>query len=112
MATAVSDVRTTQAIDVWELEQYLGIAVRDLDPDAVATRDSERMWNSFMGLARFALSGAALMARRVEDSGSWKRTDARSAADHLANLAGVSVSEARQMLQTSTRLQKLDRTAA
>ncbi len=52
------------------------------------------------------------MARRVEDSGSWKRTDARSAAEHLANLAGVSASEARQMLQTSHRVQKLDRTAA
>ena len=56
--------------------------------------------------------GATLMARRVEDSGAWKRTEARSAAEHLANLAGISVSEARQMLQTSNRVQKLERTAA
>src|SRR3954465_2441075 len=112
MATAVSDVRTTEAIDVWELEQYLGVAVRNLDPDAVPARDAERMWTSFMGLARFALAGATLMARRVEDSGSWKGKEARSAAEHLGSVAGVSVSEARQMLQTSTRVQKLERTAA
>src|SRR3954469_3644071 len=112
MQTAVPDVRTTEAIDVWELEQYLGVAVRNLDPDAVPARDAERMWTSFMGLARFALAGATLMARRVEDSGSWKGTDAHSAAEHLAKLAGSSQSEAQQLLQTSKRIQKLALTAA
>src|SRR3954454_22667937 len=101
MATAVSDVRTTEAIDVWELEQYLGVAVRNLDPDAVPARDAERMWTSFMGLARFALAGATLMARRVEDSGSWKGKEARSAGGDFRAPAGGSLLWGRGVLPTS-----------
>src|SRR4051812_50229613 len=90
MATAVSDVRTTEAIDVWELEQYLGVALRNLDPDAVPARDSERMWTSFMGLARFAVAGATLMARRGGGSGAWEGEGKRTAAGGLWGGAGGS----------------------
>ncbi len=61
--------------------------------------------------------GSVRRARRCWRGGSrtpdaWKRTDARSAAEHLAKLAGSSLSEAQQLLQTSKRVEKLALTAA
>ncbi len=86
--------------------------VRDIHADAIPACDATRMWELFSGITRFGSAGTTLLARRVEDSGSWRRTDARSAAEHLANLAGSSLSEAQQLLLTSKRVQKLALTSA
>jgi hypothetical protein len=97
MQTALRDVELD---DVRDIYAHLEVLLRRLDADAVPAGDATRMWELFSGITRFGSAGTALLARRVEDSGSWKRTDARSPAEHFANLGGTSVSEARQMLQT------------
>src|SRR3954469_20350997 len=98
--------------DVRDIHAHLEVLLRRLDVDAVAASDATRMWELFSGITRFGTAGTPLLARRVEDSGSWHRTDAHSAAEHLAKLAGSSQSEAKQLLQPSKRIQKLARTAA
>jgi len=103
---------TVDIDDVRDVYTHLEVLLRRLDVDAVPACDATRMWEFFSGITRFGSAGTTLLARRVEDSDAWKRTDARSAAEHLANVAGVSVSESRQMLLTSSRVQKLGLTAA
>ena len=44
---------------------------------------------------------------RVEDAGDWKRSGARSAAEHLARLGGTTVVEARRALDTSKQVAEL-----
>src|SRR4051794_32674566 len=109
MQTAPQNVEVD---DVRDIHAHLEVLLHRLDVDAVAACDATRMWELFSGITRFGTAGTTLLARRVEDSGSWHRTDAHSAAEHLANLAGGSCSEARQLLLTSKRVQKLALTAA
>src|SRR4051794_36179348 len=109
MQTAPQNVEVD---DVRDIHAHLEVLLRRLDVDAVAASDATRMWELFSGITRFGSAGTTLLARRVEDSGSWHRTDAHSAAEHLAKLAGSSLSEAQQLLQTSKRIQKLALTAA
>ena len=105
MQTALPDVELD---DVRDVHAHLEVLLRRLDVDAVPTCDATRMWELFSGITRFGTAGTTLLARRVEDSGSWEHADARCAAEHLAKLAGTSLSEAQQLLQTSKRVQKLE----
>jgi len=105
-------LRNVELDDVRDIHAHLEVLLRRFDADAVAACEATRMWEAVRGIARFGSAGTTLLARRVEDSASWKRTDARSAAEHLANLAGSSLSEAQQLLLTSKRVQKLALTAA
>src|SRR6201995_1640043 len=106
-------LRAVELDDVRDIHAHLEVLLRRLDVDAVPTCEATRMWELFSGITRFGSAGTTLLARRVEDSGGWKHTGgARSAAEHLANLAGSSLSEAQQLLLTSKRVQKLALTAA
>src|SRR3954465_72891 len=104
--------RNVEVDDVRDIHAHLEVLLRRLDVDAVAASDGPRLGELFSGITRFGSAGTTLLARRVEDSRSWHRTDAHSAAEQLAKLAGSSLCEAQQLLQTSKRIQKLARTAA
>ena len=93
--------------DVRDVHAHLEVLLRRLERGRGSDVRATRMWELFAGITRFGSAGTTLLARRVEDSGAWKRTDAHSAAEHLAKLAGSSQSEAQQLLQTSKRVQKL-----
>jgi hypothetical protein len=104
-------LRNVEVDDVRDVEVVLGMLLQRLDPDAIPASDADAMWEFFARITRLSSAGATLMARRVDDSGRWKREQARSAAEHMSKRAGTSVSEAARMLQTSKRLRKLPNTA-
>lgn len=81
--------------------------VDQLDPDSIVLGEAEPLWEAFDGIVRLATSARTLVARRVEESASWKRGGDRSAAEHLARRAGTSAGAARSELETSKRLQAL-----
>ncbi|MGI8757819.1 MAG: DUF222 domain-containing protein, partial [Acidimicrobiales bacterium] len=85
----------------------LAVLVAKLDPDSIVAAEAEPLWEAFDGIARLAASARTLLARRVADSASWKRSGHRSAAEHLARKAGTSTGAARSELDTSERLRGL-----
>lgn len=90
----------------WVAEQQAALAagVAVLDPDAVLATEAPAMWQSFDRIERLAASAKTLLARRVDDSGIWKRNGHRSPADYLAGKAGTTTARARGDLETSKRL--------
>jgi hypothetical protein len=78
--------------------------VAEFDPDAVPLCEAPGVWATVDEVERLAASVKLLLARRVEESGSWKRNGFQSAAGQLAAVAGTSVSAARSLLETSRRV--------
>ena len=73
----------------------------------VPFRDATDLWQAWDGIERLAASAKTMLATRVEDAGDWKRSGARSAAEHLARLGGTTVVEARRALDTSKQVAEL-----
>lgn len=65
------------------------------------------MWEAALAAARKMQTVATLLARRVEETRTWKRTGHRSAAEFLADRAGTSVAAARSELDVSRRVEEL-----
>jgi hypothetical protein len=82
-------------------EHAIGSLVAGLIADDVAARDVTDVWSAFDRIERLVSSAKVLLAARAEESGSWRRAGARSAADHLARLGGTSTSEARRAIENS-----------
>ena len=85
-------------------ERGLALLVGALDPDDVRFSDASELWAAFDRIERLASNAKTLLAARVDAAGLWKRSGARSAAEHLARLGGTTTSEARRTLETSQRL--------
>jgi len=86
--------------------------VATLDADAVPLFESPGLWSEFDELERLAASAKVLLARRVDESGTWRREGFRSAAEQMAARAGTSVTAARKLLETSMRIADLPKTEA
>ena len=80
--------------EVAEARRLLRKAVKTLDPDVVEARSAARLVEQFAEIERLAGAGKALAARRMADSGVWKRDGERSPAHWLAKKAGTSVGQA------------------
>jgi hypothetical protein len=93
-------------------EQSLRRLVGDLDPDAVPLCEAPELWKAFVAIERLAASAATLMARRVEETESWRKGGFRSAADQMVGESGTSISAAKTQLETSKRVKRLPRTAS
>ena len=93
------------------IERNLRAVVAVLDPDAVPVCEATELWKAFVAIERLAGSAKTLLARRVEEGETWKKSGHRSAAELLAGLAGSSVSDAKKSLETSKRVKKLPKTA-
>jgi hypothetical protein len=93
------------------VEQSLRALVGELDPDGVPLAHVTQLWKALDAIERLAGSAKTLLARRVEETGAWQREGYRSPAEHLAAVAGTSVSAARRQLDTSTQVEVLAATA-
>ena len=62
-------------------------------------------------MKRLMSSLETLVARRMEDTDTWKQAGYRSVAEQLAAVSGTSVSSARNMLETSKQVEALPATA-
>ena len=98
--------------DVREIDEFFAVLVAGIDPDSVPLNEATELWAALDVIERRAGAVKVLLARRVEEAGRWKRAGCRSAAEHLALMAGSSVTAARSQLETSRRLRHRPATAA
>jgi hypothetical protein len=97
-------MRTSHARHLGEIEWALRELVDEFDPDALPLCETSAMWQSAARVGCLVDSLKLLLARRVDESGGWKRNGFRSAAEQLAADAGTSVSAAQGLLDTSQRV--------
>src|SRR5689334_4600349 len=103
-------MRTSHARNLNEIEFALGELVAEFDADALACCEAPAMWKTATRVRRLAESLEILLARRVEESGVWKRKGFQSAAAYLAADAGTTVTAARWLLETSKRVAEQPKT--
>jgi hypothetical protein len=84
----------------------VGALLRALEPDAVALVDAEPMWAAFDKIERHAANAKTLLARRVEESKSWRTRGHRDAAEGMAKQSGTTRGAAKQQLELSKKLDK------
>ena len=95
---------------VGEAESALRAAVGSLDPDAVPASEATRLVERLDRISRAASAARTVLARRMVDSLEWQRRGFRSAEEHLAAVAGSSLSAAKTELATSEALRALPAT--
>jgi hypothetical protein len=88
-------------------ERLLQEAVDGLDPDVLEAKSAARLTEAFARLERLSSAGKALAARRMADSGVWRKDGERSPAHWLAKRAGTSVGQAVATIETAQRLAEL-----
>jgi hypothetical protein len=95
-----------------DIERVLHEYVEELDPDALPLCETPRIFREADQIERLAAAIKTLVARRVDESGEWKRKGCKSAAEQLAADAGTSVTAAQGLLETSKRVAEQPKTAA
>jgi hypothetical protein len=90
-----------------EVRESLAEFAATFDASRVTTSTAAALLAESSRIERIAASLTARLAARAADSGSWRDTGARSAADHLATETGTSVTQAQQVLDTGRRLDRL-----
>jgi hypothetical protein len=91
-------------------EAALAALCAALDPDAIPLAEVSDVWASLATMERLVAGAKCRLARRVEESSTWKQDGDRSAASWLARHAGTSVAQAQGTLDTSKKLEQLPRT--
>jgi hypothetical protein len=78
--------------------------VGTLEPDRYSGSDARRLTELFAWGERLCATGKALAAKRVADTGAWKATGERSAADWLGQVSGQTAGQAAGALETAKRM--------
>jgi hypothetical protein len=86
--------------------------VAALEPDALSPEVALRVLRAFVGLAKHAAAGEALVAGRVEACGAHAEAGFASTDQLMASLAGTSAGRAARVVETGRRLAAHDATAA
>ncbi len=92
---------------VGDVESSLVAVVGSIDPDVVPASEATRLVARLDRIARTASAARTLLARRMADSLEWQRKGFRSPEEHLAAVAGTSLSAAKTDLATSEALRSL-----
>ncbi len=96
--------------DIRAAGRQLKKAVKKLEPEVLEAKTAARLVEEFAEIERVAAAGKALAARRMADSGVWRKDGARSAAAWMATKTGTSVGHAVNTLETAARLAELPAT--
>lgn len=89
-----------------ELQRTLVI----LDPEVLEPNTAAKLVEVFGRIERLGAAGKALAARRVADSGVWKKDGDRSPAHWLAKKVGTGVGQAVATIETARRITELPET--
>jgi hypothetical protein len=90
----------------------LKATARALDPLCVDGRDAAELFEMVSEGERVCAAMKALMARRVEETGAWRKGGHRSAAHWVAEATGATVGAAARTLETARALEQLPETDA
>lgn len=108
----VASAYIERVFDLAEVREQLQSMVTALDADMLDPCDAERLVGEFATIEHVAAAGKALAARRVADSGRWRRAGERSEAEWLARATGDSVGAARAALDTAAKVAELPATSS
>ncbi len=93
-------------------ERLLQEALSALEPEVLEAKSAARLTESFARMERLCSAGKALTARRMANSGVWKKDGERSPAHWLAKRVGTTVGDAVATIETAERLAELPATEA
>jgi hypothetical protein len=96
--------------EVQAQEAALGALCAALDPESIPLPDAPAVVAALAAIERLAAGARIRLARRVDESGVWRREGHASAAHWLARTTGTSIGQARGNLETSRRLVELPHT--
>jgi hypothetical protein len=77
-----------------ELREALESVVGEVEREVLEAGLAARLVGEFAAMEKLCAAGKALAARRMAESGSWRRCDERSPAHWMARATGASVGEA------------------
>ncbi len=97
-AAADRDPSLAEVVDV------VAAKLESLEPGVLSGDDAATAVRLFARLERLAAAGRTLVATRVAECGTWKRSGERSVAHWLARETGSSVSDAKSAMATARRL--------
>jgi hypothetical protein len=101
-----------RVFDLGALRRQLQAAVAGLDADVLDPEAAEELVGEFATIEHVAAAGKALAARRVAESGRWRRSGERTEAEWLARTTGESVGAARASLDTAAAVAELPAVSA
>jgi hypothetical protein len=81
-----------------------------LDPHAIVPADAADLWRRLDRVERVVAGAKLRLARKVEESGVWRRQGYPTAAHFLARTAGTTVGQATDQLRASEKLAELTAT--
>ena len=90
----------------------LEAVVRDFEPGVVDGSGAVTLVELFTHVERLGAAGKGLAAKRVDETGAYRRCGERSAGHWLATQTGVTVGSAMRVLQTAQALDSLPATQA
>lgn len=93
--------------DLVELRRQLQRLVAGVDAAVIDPAVAETLVGEFATIEHVAAAGKALAARRVAESGLWRRSGDRTEAEWLARTTGDSVGSARAVLETAAVIDEL-----
>lgn len=96
--------------NVVEARELLESVLAQLEPDVLDARSAQRLVAEFSTMEKVAAAGKALAARRVADSGAWRKGGDRSPAQWMARTTGTSLGQAAAALETAERMRELPAT--
>ncbi len=89
---------------VTAIRQTTVAAAHALEPGVLSLDDAKQMLRDVTASKNSLATMQALLAKRVADTGEWKRDGDRSPEEHLAKETGTSVGRAKETLGTAERL--------
>ena len=95
-----------------DLRNAMAACAAGFDATLLSAEDAGMAVAEAAVIERMAAAVKGLAAARVADIGAWKAAGERSAAHHLARVAGSSVGQAANEIETARRLEKLPAVAA
>jgi hypothetical protein len=78
-----------------------------LDTDDVPLPEAAEFWQQFDLIRRFGTAGTTMLARKVDQSGIWRRHGCKTVDDYLARCSGGTLGDARRQRRASEQLRNL-----
>jgi hypothetical protein len=104
---SVASTRIEHMFDVlMQAGDHVAGLLETLDPDRLTGVRARELWGAFDRIERLAAAGKTLLARRVAATHSRSGATERTAAEELARRSGTSTKNARDAVETSTRLRE------
>jgi hypothetical protein len=111
LLTHYDRLTNVEHVFVSEVRAELQALVGSLDAAVLEPAEAERLVREFALIEHAAAAGKALAAKRVAESGKWRKAGVRSEAEWLAQTTGESVGAARAALDTANHLRDAPATA-